>query len=104
LTASEEGHGDREYEGFQDPVYFESVIAVVRFEKNQLAELRLYPIELGYLKRLADRGVPRLASPQQTKSILEHLQKLSAPFGTRMTIENNVGVIRLEPATGNAHR
>ncbi|MER9032376.1 serine hydrolase domain-containing protein [Mesorhizobium sp. M0674] len=29
---------------------------------NQLAELRLYPMELGYSKRFADRGIPRLVS------------------------------------------
>lgn len=34
--------------GFTNPVYYESIIAVSRFEGNQLAELRLYPVELGY--------------------------------------------------------
>ncbi|PVE20343.1 hypothetical protein DC522_32905 [Microvirga sp. KLBC 81] len=80
---------------FSDRVFYESVISVSRFEQNQLAELRLYPIELGYSKRLANRGVPRLAVGQQASKILERLQKLSKPFGTRITIESDIGVIRL---------
>lgn len=79
--------------GFSDPVYYESIITVSRFEKNKLAQLRLYPIELGFAKRFANRGVPRLAAGSQAKAILERLQNLSQAFGTTIAIENNVGVI-----------
>ncbi|RWE32782.1 MAG: CapA family protein [Mesorhizobium sp.] len=81
--------------GFSDPVFYESVVTVSQFEHNKLAELRLYPIELGYTKRFANRGIPRLASTPQATAILERLQKLSEPFGTEIAIENDVGVIRL---------
>ena len=83
---------------FADPVYYESVVAVSRFEKNQLVEIRLYPIELSFSKRLADRGVPRLAPLQHSKTILERLQRLSEPYGTHISIESGVGVIRLPSA------
>lgn len=83
---------------FADPVYFESVVAVSRFEKNQLIELRLFPIELNFTKRLADRGVPRLATPVHSQAILEHLQRLSEPYGTYISIESGVGVIKLRSA------
>ncbi|ANW03051.1 CapA family protein [Bradyrhizobium icense] len=85
-------------EGFVQAEFYETVITVSRFEQNSLSELRLYPVELGYSKRLADRGVPRLASGSQARAILERLQKLSTPFRTQITIENDVGVIRLTPA------
>ncbi|WOS66917.1 MULTISPECIES: CapA family protein [Sinorhizobium] len=75
---------------------YESVVSVSRYVDNQLAELRLYPIELGQLKRFANRGVPRLASVPQAISILERLQKLSEPYGTKIMIENDVGVIQLQ--------
>lgn len=77
------------------PSFYESVVAVSRFERNQLSELKLYPIELRRLNRFANRGVPRLAEGQHGKSILERMQRLSEPFGTRIEIENNVGLIRL---------
>jgi poly-gamma-glutamate capsule biosynthesis protein CapA/YwtB (metallophosphatase superfamily) len=41
---------------------FRSVIAVSRFSGNQLADLRLYPIEEGYGDRLPKSGIPRLVS------------------------------------------
>ncbi|PDT43802.1 hypothetical protein CO661_33000 [Sinorhizobium fredii] len=94
VTAAEMSSGYASDPGFKDPVFYESIVAVSRFDQNQLAELRLYPIELGHSKRLANRGVPKLASPAQANSILERLQKLSKPFGTDITIENGIGFIR----------
>ncbi|PAQ11969.1 CapA family protein [Mesorhizobium temperatum] len=82
-----------------DTIFYESVVTISRFEQNQLAELRLYPIELRRSNRFANRGVPRLAGVPQAIAILERLQKLSEPYGTQFTIENGVGLIRLQPST-----
>ncbi|TIV97581.1 MAG: hypothetical protein E5V77_12795 [Mesorhizobium sp.] len=88
-------------EGFipvlRDTEFYESVVSVSRFEENHLAEIRLYPIELRRLSRLANRGVPKLAPTHQGRAILERIQELSKPFGTKIEIENGVGVIRLQP-------
>ncbi|RVJ66878.1 CapA family protein [Sinorhizobium meliloti] len=94
VTLTEMATGYETAPGFSDPVFYESIVAVSRFEQNQLAELRLYPIELGHSKRFANRGVPQLAPTAQAKAILERLQKLSKPFGTRIVIENDIGIIR----------
>ncbi|CDX42680.1 conserved hypothetical protein [Mesorhizobium sp. SOD10] len=82
-----------------DTIFYESVVTNSRFEYNQLAELRLYPIELRRTNRFANRGVPRLAPLPQAKAILERLQELSKPFGTRIEIEDGVGLIRLQPSS-----
>ncbi|PDT34700.1 MULTISPECIES: CapA family protein [Sinorhizobium] len=87
--------------GFTNPVYYESIIAISRFEQNRLSELRLIPVELGYSGRFANRGVPRPATPPQAQAILGRLQRLSEPFGTEIEIENDVGIIRLR---GRDHR
>jgi Bacterial capsule synthesis protein PGA_cap len=84
-----------------DETMEESVIAVSRYEKNQVAEIRLYPMDLGWSRRPADRGIPWPASPQMAQKILQRLQSMSAPYGTTIKIENNIGVIRL-PAQPNA--
>ncbi|RWK66867.1 CapA family protein [Mesorhizobium sp.] len=84
---------------FTHPLFYESIVTVSRFEQNHLAELRLYPIELGHSKRFANRGVPSLAPTQQAKAILERLQTLSKPYGTEIAIEDDVGVIRLRPSS-----
>lgn len=80
---------------FSNPLFYESVVTVCQFEQNQLAEVRLYPVELGYSERFANRGVPRLALAPQATGILERLQRLSKPFGTQITIAGDVGLIRL---------
>ncbi len=81
---------------FKDSLWFESVIAVSRYdEQGRLQEVRLHPIELNWNgARDADRGIPRTAPPAVAQRILERLQKLSQPFGTRIEIQGGVGVIR----------
>jgi poly-gamma-glutamate synthesis protein (capsule biosynthesis protein) len=80
---------------FGDPNLYESVIAVSRYVKGNVSEIRLYPIDLGVAAKGAAKGVPGAADPIVARRILERLQRLSAPFGTRIAIENGIGVIRL---------
>jgi poly-gamma-glutamate capsule biosynthesis protein CapA/YwtB (metallophosphatase superfamily) len=82
-------------EDFKDPIWFESVIASSRFNnQGQLAEIRLYPVELNWGTRDADRGIPRIATSDVAKRILNRLQALSKSFGTQIDIEKDVGIIR----------
>ena len=93
-----QGRGDPsrdECEGCPFPAKYESVVAVSRFAGDRLVEVRLHPIELRYdSERMAHRGIPETAPPDVGRRILERLQELSAPLGTRITIEGGVGVIR----------
>lgn len=98
VSVHEMAEGYHDDVAFTDPVFYESVIAVSKFEQNHLAELHLYPVELGYSQRFANRGIPRLAAEGQAKAILERLQKLSEPFGTKIVIRNNIGVIEMGSA------
>jgi poly-gamma-glutamate synthesis protein (capsule biosynthesis protein) len=82
-------------EAFDDPRVFETVIAVTRWQGGRVAEVRLHPVDLGYGRRLTASGTPRLASPEMARGILERLQRISKPYGTRIDIEDGVGVIRL---------
>lgn len=82
------------------PAYqFQSVVAVSVFDAaGTLKEVKLYPIEEGYQRTpRADAGVPYLAGPAVAQQILKRLQRLSKPFGTRIAIQGNVGVIRITP-------
>jgi poly-gamma-glutamate synthesis protein (capsule biosynthesis protein) len=67
---------------------------VSRFEGGKLSELRLHPVDLGYGRSLTQSGVPRLASPEMAREVLERLAVLSRPYGTQISIEGNVGVVR----------
>jgi len=49
--------------------------------------------------------MPKTAPPAMAQKILARVQELSKPFGTTISIENNVGVIRVGPtATGSSAR
>jgi poly-gamma-glutamate synthesis protein (capsule biosynthesis protein) len=43
---------------------------------------------------LTESGTPRMATPEAGKEILTRLQKISEPYGTRILIEDNIGIIR----------
>jgi poly-gamma-glutamate capsule biosynthesis protein CapA/YwtB (metallophosphatase superfamily) len=73
---------------------FDAVIAESRFDHGKVAEIRLYPVDLGYGMKLTRSGTPRLAGPAQSQRILQRLQQISEPYGTKLMIEGSVGVVR----------
>jgi poly-gamma-glutamate synthesis protein (capsule biosynthesis protein) len=84
---------------FNGEIWYQSVIAVSKYEQGQASEIRLYPVEMGFRMRGADRGVPRMASPAVAQAILERLQRLSQPLHTDIKIDHNVGIIRIPKAS-----
>jgi poly-gamma-glutamate capsule biosynthesis protein CapA/YwtB (metallophosphatase superfamily) len=74
------------------PIWYESVVAVPYFKGHKLSELRLYPIELGQKAPRSQRGTPRLANDEVAREIIHRLATLSAPFGTKITLENGLGI------------
>jgi hypothetical protein len=83
-----------EARGVVEPINYESAIALSRFDKGQLQEVRVYPIWARHDGPLSRRGLPMTAPPEIAQRILQRLQKLSEPFGTKIAIDGNVGVIR----------
>jgi poly-gamma-glutamate synthesis protein (capsule biosynthesis protein) len=82
----------------------EALLAVSRFERGRLIEVRVYPVDVGKGYRpISKIGIPLTPTPEMAREILEKVQRLSKPFGTNMTIENGVGVIRVAaPQTSTA--
>ena len=80
---------------FGGDVWYQSVVAVSRFDQGRVSEIRLYPVDLNSAARGSDRGVPRFASPAVARTVLERLQRLSKPYGTTIAIEQNIGHIRV---------
>lgn len=97
MTAAEFLEHKRVHGVFEERVWYESVVAECRYDRRgNLYDVRLHPIELHWTgARDADRGIPALADEETAERILTRLQQLSEPFGTRIEIEDRVGVIRL---------
>jgi poly-gamma-glutamate capsule biosynthesis protein CapA/YwtB (metallophosphatase superfamily) len=75
----------------------EVLLTTSRYEGGKLVEVRLYPADLGIdgTRTYSKAGLPMTPSPEQAQRILKLLQDVSKPFGTTISIENNVGVIRV---------
>lgn len=61
---------------------FQGVVAEVRFQDNQLSEVVLHPVELGYGDRLTTSGIPRLVTDEAAaREILGQIVVQTARFG-----------------------
>lgn len=77
-----------------DPVFWQSIVGVCQYEGSALKEVKLYPIDMGFGRPIAQRGRPLLAQGRVAQETLEWLQHVSAPFGTKITIDGDMGIIR----------
>ena len=71
----------------------ESVVARMTYRGGNLARLVLIPVTIDDEGPLY--GVPRLASTRRAREIVELLQKLSAPFGTKIALKEWYGEVEL---------
>ena len=71
---------------------YDSAVAVTEFKDGRPAVVRVYPLAI-VTDRPALFSAPILATGAEGQRILEGIRKDSEPFGTRMRIENGVGVI-----------
>jgi poly-gamma-glutamate synthesis protein (capsule biosynthesis protein) len=79
-----------------DPLTMQTILTTTRFEGGKLKEIRLYPADDGDASRpVSQIGIPLTPTPEFAQNTLKRLQELSKPFGTTISIEDNVGVIRV---------
>ncbi|HPF45858.1 MAG: CapA family protein [Alphaproteobacteria bacterium] len=74
---------------------WESVIAMPTFDGQNIKELALYPITLGYGLPEQVRGRPLLAKGELAQKILNDLVERSKPYGTEITIRGDIGYVKV---------
>ena len=92
--------GEHETQGFwQLKANLEGLLSQSHYENGQLAEVRIYPVDLGQTFRPGSQvGTPRKPTPAVAKKILDELIEYSKPFGTKIVVEDGVAVIRIPPS------
>lgn len=76
---------------------FLSAVGVVKFERHQLKEVLLHPLDLGFdTHRRSMRGRPVLAEGDVAQEVLKRVRDSSKPYGTRVEIDGDRGVIRVD--------
>ncbi|MBI3494288.1 MAG: hypothetical protein HY047_21275 [Acidobacteria bacterium] len=68
-----------EARGVVEPINYESAIALSKFDKGQLQEVRIFPIWARHDGPISRRGLPMTAPPEIAQRILRRLQTLSEP-------------------------
>jgi poly-gamma-glutamate capsule biosynthesis protein CapA/YwtB (metallophosphatase superfamily) len=92
-------YADEGYPAEPDPrphnpdIWYDSVLVISDFDGSKLERVRLYPIDLKNTVPPGSRGLPHFAAPEKAQQILKTLQRESALFGTKITIQGSMGVI-----------
>jgi poly-gamma-glutamate capsule biosynthesis protein CapA/YwtB (metallophosphatase superfamily) len=87
-------HGRRDEPA--NPLYWQAVVARLTFHNGRPAAVTLTPISTGFGKKTADQGFPEVPDVKKSTEILEYLQKLSDPYGTKIAISNGIGTITIQ--------
>lgn len=77
------------------PIRWQSTVPLISFKGRQLAEIKLYPVDLGFGRPRSQQGRPLLAEGPEAKEILERFQAFSKPFGTDIRIQGNTAAVKL---------
>jgi poly-gamma-glutamate capsule biosynthesis protein CapA/YwtB (metallophosphatase superfamily) len=83
-------------QSFAYPYIFQTVIAKSVFERNRLARIVLYAVDLGYGRKLTSSGTPRLADAATARIIFKRIADATREYGLPpldMRIDGNVATI-----------
>jgi len=69
-----------------------SVMAAFTAEDGKITQIQLYPVDMRMGAPRSKMGIPHLA---ENDDVLKYLAEISAPFGTKLTIKDNIGYIDL---------
>ena len=72
-----------------------SILPAMEFENDKLTELKIYPIEIGREKPRSQRGRPMIAKNNLATKILEIIGERSHPYGTEISVKENVGYVEV---------
>ncbi len=78
-----------------DRRYWQTVAPVCHFDGNQLRRIEILPVALGFGQPLHARGIPRPAEGEEAAEILHDFARLSEPFGVRIEIDGERGLVSL---------
>jgi poly-gamma-glutamate synthesis protein (capsule biosynthesis protein) len=75
--------------------YWHGIAAACDFRNGKLAGLTFHPLDLGHGTNRAQRGRPLLAEGKTAATILDRVKRLSEPYGTAVTVEDDVAYVKL---------
>ena len=94
----------------EEPITWESVVAYVEFQGNNLKSITLQPISLNYVgegvpdpqhlyannRYIDTRGLPAPATGEKARDILQRMADASRPFGTEIELEGETARVKVK--------
>ena len=75
---------------------YRALAARITWEDGKAVEVVAKPLGLGFHASREEKGLPRSANAEETELLLRQLQKLSAPYGTEVTLRAD-GLLSFRP-------
>ena len=69
---------------------YKGLMPLLEFEAGKLKSVKIRPVELNFKADKACKGLPQLADMEVTEDIYHTLCRLSAPYGTELTLQDGV--------------
>lgn len=69
---------------------YKGLMPLLEFEEGALKSVKIRPVELNFRSEKACKGLPQLADAEVTEDIFGTLCRLSAPYGTQLTLSEGV--------------
>ena len=69
---------------------YKGLMPLLEFEEGALKSVKIRPVELNFRSEKACKGLPQLADAEVTEDIFGTLCRLSAPYGTELTLRDGV--------------
>jgi poly-gamma-glutamate synthesis protein (capsule biosynthesis protein) len=79
----------------QTGIYYESALVRLSYDGGAPAKIALHPVHLRTTSARPQQGRPLRARGDLATKILSDLQRLSEPYGTRITIDGETGYVEL---------
>ncbi|MDP2858804.1 MAG: CapA family protein [Bacillota bacterium] len=79
----------------QTGIYYESALARLTYDAGAPTKIVLHPVHLGTASARPQQGRPLRARGELAVKILKDLQRLSEPYGTRISIDGETGYVEL---------
>jgi poly-gamma-glutamate synthesis protein (capsule biosynthesis protein) len=76
-----------------DREYWDSVVALTKWEGGKFVSAELHPIVLGFQQPRSQRGRPKMATGADATRILDMMATRSRAFGATVTVKNGVGIV-----------
>ena len=89
-------HSVTKHKDLKNMESMESITTRLNYDGGKLKEIIIQPIEFGYDAPMSQHGIPRKPKPHVAERILKRIQRMSVPFGTKVEIQGEIGVIKMQ--------